>query len=163
MGNRGIVIASRYGWLVKGVPWMFYLGLAVPLLVSCSERPGADPGNVQQVSRGLEVYRAHCAACHGIKLEGQPNWRERLPSGRLPAPPHDASGHTWHHPDRQLFDITKHGVERYAPPGYRSDMPAFGGRIADADIWAVLAYIKSTWPAEIRRAQVEADRNAQKR
>ena len=32
-------------------------------------------------------------------------------------------------------------------------MPAFGGRLGDADIWAVLAFIKSTWPPEIRAAQ----------
>lgn len=138
----------------------FHAVLAVLLLASCAERPAADPGNTQQVSRGLQVYRMHCAACHGAKLEGQPNWRQRLPGGRFPAPPHDASGHTWHHPDRLLFNITRNGIERYAPPGYQSDMPAFGGKIPDADIWAVLAYIKSTWPADIRKAQSQAEQNA---
>ena len=61
--------------------------------------PRIDPGDAQQVASGEVVYRAHCASCHGANLEGQPDWRNRLPSGRLPAPPHDASGHTWHHPD----------------------------------------------------------------
>jgi mono/diheme cytochrome c family protein len=34
-------------------------------------------------------------------------------------------------------------------------MPAFGDKLSDDDIWAVLAYIKSRWPTEIRRAQQE--------
>lgn len=52
---------------------------------------------------------------------------------------------------------------KYAPPKYQSDMPAFQGLLPDEDIWAVLAYIKSTWPPEIRRAQAEVDRNAARR
>ena len=101
------------------------------------------------------MYAQHCAACHGARLEGQANWREPLPSRRMPAPPHDASGHTWHHPDAVLFGITKRGLVpgEYAPPGYQSDMPGFAGALTDDEIWAVLAYIKSTWPPEIRRAQ----------
>ena len=58
--------------------------------------PLADQGRIVQ---GKTVYTANCAACHGANLEGQANWRERLDNGRLPAPPHDKTGHTWHHPD----------------------------------------------------------------
>jgi mono/diheme cytochrome c family protein len=117
----------------------------------------ADPDDAQQVMRGKSVYSQHCGACHGVRLEGQPNWREKLQSGRMPAPPHDASGHTWHHPDSVLFGITKHGLVpgKYAPPSYQSDMPGFGGPLSDDEIWAVLAYIKSSWPSDIREAQRE--------
>ncbi|MGP1397120.1 MAG: c-type cytochrome [Inquilinaceae bacterium] len=117
-----------------------------------------DPDDPQQVALGKDLYAAQCAACHGANLEGQPNWRQRLPNGRLPGPPHDASGHTWHHPDAQLFAITKYGVEALAPAGYESDMPAFEDALTDDQIAAVLAYIKSRWPQNIRRAQ--AERNA---
>ena len=80
-----------------------------------------------------------------------------MPSGRLPAPPHDASGHTWHHPDFVLFGMIKQGIVpgKYAPPMYQSDMPAFSRVLADEEIWAVLAYIKSSWPQEIRKTQHE--------
>lgn len=83
----------------------------------------------------------------------------------MPAPPHDASGHTWHHPDSVLFGITKHGLVpgKYAPPKYESDMPAFGGPLSDEEIWAVLAYIKSSWPAGIRKAQLEMTRERDRR
>lgn len=123
-------------------------------------KPAADPDDPAQVALGRQVYDAHCASCHGAQLEGQPNWRQRLPSGRLPAPPHDATGHTWHHPDAQLFAITKHGIAAFAPPGYQSDMPSFADQLSDAEIWAVLAYIKSTWPPEIRARQAEISRQA---
>lgn len=123
---------------------------------------GADPTNAAQVARGQRVYVDNCAVCHGDHLQGQPDWRTRRPDSRLPAPPHDESGHTWHHPDQQLFEMTKRGLGPFAPPGYQSDMPAFAGKLSDADIWAVLAYIKSMWPPEIRARQARLNAQAQK-
>ena len=103
---------------------------------------------------GKTVYEQRCAACHGARLEGQPDWRIRDAAGLLPAPPHDASGHTWHHPDAVLFDITKHGVAKAANlKDYRSTMPAFEGSLTDAQIVAVLSWIKAQWPEEIRKQQ----------
>lgn len=69
----------------------------------------------------------------------------------MPAPPHDVTGHTWHHSERDLFNLTKLGVAAVVGNGYESDMPAFGGKLSDDEIKAVLDYIKSTWP---KRAQV---------
>ncbi|KAA0178779.1 cytochrome c [Cupriavidus gilardii] len=125
-----------------------------------------DASDAVQVARGRQLYAQACASCHGAQLEGQPNWRQRLPDGRMPAPPHDASGHTWHHADAVLFAITKHGLVPgvTAPPGYQSDMPAFGTSMTDDDIVAVLAYIKSTWPDNKAAAQREVtDQHAKPR
>lgn len=121
------------------------------------DRAFIDPSDKARVARGKDVYATHCAACHGARLEGQPEWRSRKPDGRLPAPPHDETGHTWHHPDAVLLDIVKNGLVpgRTAPDGYRSDMPAYGATLSDADITAVLAYIKSAWPAEVLARQKE--------
>jgi len=114
---------------------------------------GADPGDARQVAHGEKLYRAHCASCHGVTLEGQADWRTRNADGTLKPPPHDESGHTWHHPDRVLFDYTKLGGQAAAPPGFKSAMPGFAGVISDGDIWAVLAFIKSRWPATVRERQ----------
>ena len=129
--------------------------LAVPVvLVACGRE--AALGGAAAIAAGEAIYQTECAACHGRKLEGQPDWRIRRPDGKLPAPPHDASGHTWHHPPEQLFAMVKHGmVPPNAPPGYVSDMPAFAGRLSDDQIRQVLAYIESTWPAEIRAQRRE--------
>jgi len=123
-----------------------------------------DPRDATRTALGAKIYTEHCAACHGARLEGQPNWRQPLPNGRMPAPPHDEAGHTWHHTDEVLFGITKHGLKNYAPPGYQSDMPAFEGKLSDDEIWAALAFIASHWKTkELLEARAEMIRNAQRR
>ena len=122
---------------------------AVALLGLYGSTGGLDPA---QIALGRKLYAEHCASCHGAQLEGQPNWQTPKANGRLPAPPHDESGHTWHHSDDELFTITKKGPAAVVP-GYRSDMPAFEGMLTDDEIRAVLAFIKSTWPPEARRYQ----------
>lgn len=133
--------------------------LAAGGLALLRDPPGIDPRDEARVAAGKRVYDAQCASCHGAQLEGQANWRERVPNGRLPAPPHNAEGHTWHHPDEELFGLVKEGLEpgKYAPPGYESDMPAFGGKLSDEEIRSVLAYIKSTWPQEQLAYQLQRD------
>ncbi len=124
--------------------------LLLAFLVSgCSERGGHDPFALME---GQGIYQAECASCHGAQLQGQPEWQTRRPDGKLPAPPHDASGHTWHHPREQLAAIVKQGmVPPQAPPGYVSDMPAFAGKLTDAQIDNVLAWIESQWPPDVQQ------------
>ena len=95
-----------------------------------------------------------------MNLEGQPNWRVRKANGRLPAPPHDETGHTWHHDDRTLFLLTKYGLARLTGQAVETDMPAYDGVLSDREILAVLAYIKSRWPENVRRRQAEITANA---
>jgi mono/diheme cytochrome c family protein len=95
------------------------------------------------------LYQGFCASCHGAELEGEPNWRVRGEDGLLPAPPHDETGHTWHHPDAQLIAMTQHGVAALVGNGYQSAMIGFGDVMSEAEIMATLAYIKSTWPDEV--------------
>jgi len=109
------------------------------------------PDDAELVTRGKEIYRRDCASCHGKNLQGQSDWRTRLPNDRMPAPPHDETGHTWHHPDELLFKLTKQGTAALVGGNYKSDMPGFAGKLTDREIVAVLSYIKSTWPAAIRQ------------
>ncbi len=112
-----------------------------------------DAGDADLLILGRRIYAENCAACHGDELQGQPNWRRRLADGTLPAPPHDANGHTWHHPDRQLFVITKCGGAAVSAPGFVSAMPGFADTLGDREIIASLAFIKSLWPSQIRQRQ----------
>lgn len=109
---------------------------------------------------GAELYRENCAACHGANLEGQVNWQDPNPDGTLLAPPHDADGHTWHHADQLLINyITLGGQKALAQDGitdFNSGMPGFESILSDAEIEAVLDYIKSRWPDDLR--QVQRDR-----
>lgn len=122
---------------------------------------GIDISDANLIALGKALYAQECASCHGKNLEGQTrNWRQRLPDGSIPAPPHDASGHTWHHPDSMLFEITKYGRLKAAPPSVRSNMPAFEKKLTDQEIWAVLSYIKSRWPANVRSRHDSLNRRA---
>lgn len=152
---------NRSVWFGLGAGALAVIIMAVVVMVGGP--PGkADPDDPRQVALGRTIYEGNCASCHGAKFEGQPDWRSRKPDGRLPAPPHDASGHTWHHTDSDLFGIIKKGITAYAPPGYESDMPVFAGTLPDDQIWAVLAYIKRSWPPNIRKEQQRRTEAARK-
>lgn len=126
------------------------IALSVLLATPAAAETFFLPDDATFTGLGKIIYQAECAACHGADLQGEPNWQQRKPDGKLPAPPHDATGHTWHHAERHLFEITKYGLQKFAGANYQTDMPAYGTKLTDAEIIAVLSYIKSTWPAEIR-------------
>src|SRR5258708_38534695 len=151
---------NRLAWVLGGTATGIALATVIIIWRPWQSEFSADATNTGLVAEGRAVYAARCASCHGKELEGQANWRERMPNGRLPAPPHDASGHTWHHSDRQLFEITRNGIAGVVP-GYESDMLAFKDDLSDRQIWAVLAFIKSSWPKEIRERQQLLSRKAE--
>ena len=108
------------------------------------------PDASEVVAIGQDIYADQCAACHGARLEGQPNWRIRGEDGLLPAPPHDATGHTWHHDDETLFTLTKFGLAGLMENAPATGMPVYEGVLSDDEIIAVLSFIKSTWPDDLR-------------
>ncbi len=126
------------------------LGYGVWLSVTAADADQNDPG---RIALGRSIYQQNCASCHGVKLEGQPAWRSRKPDGKLPAPPHDASGHTWHHPDNILLGIVKEGTAAIIGQGYKSDMPGFKDLLSDEEILTALEFIKSDWPERQRKYQ----------
>lgn len=137
-------VAGHRGFALRRI-----LGAGFAALLGCFGPASADSG----AERGAALYAAECAACHGTRLQGQPRWWQANPEGRLPAPPLDASGHAWQHSDADLADLIANGMANVAGPDYRSDMPAFAGRLGEAEIGALLAYIKAQWPEGIRASQ----------
>lgn len=122
--------------------------------IGSEERPyRLRPDDAQVVADGARIYQSNCASCHGSNLEGQPEWRSRDPAGFLPAPPHDASGHTWHHSDETLFQITKMGVAHViGDKNYKTTMPIYSGVLSDEQIVAALSWIKAQWPPDVRKS-----------
>ena len=116
----------------------------------------------RDLAGGRILYKEHCASCHGAKLEGQPNWRRIGKDGLLPAPPHDATGHTWHHDNRLLFDYTRLGGKALMAArgiaGFKSGMQGFGDVLTDDEIWDILAFMRSTWPDRMRKIQASRNR-----
>ncbi len=111
----------------------------------------------RDIANGKTLYAEQCASCHGADLEGQPNWHTKDDNGVLPAPPHDETGHTWHHDNKLLFEYTKQGgAEAMATrgiTGFNSGMPGFSGEVSDDEIWNIIAFIQSTWPRRVQEIQ----------
>lgn len=120
-----------------------------PVVLLGTPAPPLPTLEAEAVARGAGLYAEYCAGCHGVRLEGASNWKSPLPDGSYPPPPHDASGHTWHHPDGQLRDI----VLRGGGPVYGGTMPAFGDRLSGDQVEAILTYIKDRWGRQEREYQ----------
>lgn len=140
----GLGVAGFAWWLVRG--------------------SGTQPGelaalNAQEVARGKPLYQSSCAQCHGLQGEGAAGWRQQNADRTYPPPPHDSSGHTWHHSDKVLFRIIKEGGAIYEDSGFKSAMPAFGESLNDREIRAVITYLKSLWRPQERAYQADVSSN----
>jgi mono/diheme cytochrome c family protein len=145
-------------WWIAGIVVLLGAGALAGVVMNRFGGKGAP--SPERLALGRQVYDVHCASCHGAELEGESDWRTRRADGTLPAPPHDAGGHTWHHPDEQLFAITKQGIAAFAPPGYKTTMGGYARILSDEEIWAVLDYIKSRWPEDLRARQADQTRRS---
>lgn len=157
---------SRYARALFAVgAGLVVVGAIAWVSVGCSSSDGPDSVQTHElavtldsalVSQGAAVYAANCAACHGPRGQGEPNWSTSNADGSYPAPPHDSIGHTWHHSDRLLLELIRDGGARYESGTFKSRMPAFGERLGEEEIRAVLEYLKSLWGPEERAQQAEA-------
>jgi mono/diheme cytochrome c family protein len=136
--------------------------ILIAIVAACAGQSNAAPAtagpplptlDAAQVQTGRVIYQAHCAACHGANGQGALNWATPGPDGLFPPPPHDDSGHTWHHSDRVLYESISHGMSDPLRPGSPQRMPAFGNKLSDGDIRAVIEYFKSLWSMEHRQWQ----------
>lgn len=123
---------------------------------AADESPSLDPG---RVGSGRAIYQQYCASCHGANAQGAPNWQERDEHGELPAPPHDAEGHTWRHSDAALYEMVSNGWRDPFNKTKRLTMPAFGDVLSQEQIHAVIAYLKTLWTREQRRFQSAESRD----
>lgn len=131
--------------------------LAIILALGGGPATGASLLDGRDIANGAALYAQHCAACHGAQLEGQRDWQTKDENDVFPAPPHDETGHTWHHSDADLIAYTMRGgqalIDEWGLTGVTSGMPAYDGILTEGEVRDVLAFIRSTWPEEIRRIQ----------
>lgn len=115
--------------------------------------PTIDPENTV-LANAQTNYNAYCAHCHGYAGEGQPEdtARRTLDLGYTLVPPHDASGHTWQHPDQLLFDAIKYGIES---PLHLYPMSGYAHALEDDEIFAIINYIKGWWTPQQRDWQTQ--------
>lgn len=122
-------------------------GAVVYFAVSGSKEVQSSDARNQMLALGQSTYMKNCASCHGPEGQGQPGWRTNTNL----APPHDATGHTWKHADRSLFRFIKTGLlDDICTIGVGNAMPRFKDVMSDREIKAVIAYLNSRWPPQVR-------------
>jgi len=120
-----------------------------PGIVSTSSVPARN-FSIEKVTLGKKVYDKYCVGCHGLDGVGDKNWRKRDSNGMFPPPPLNGSGHSWHHPVGALKNqIVRGGKENGGA------MPAFGDKLGDQEVDAVIIWIQSIWPKKIYEAWYE--------
>jgi len=87
--------------------------------------------------RGEKLYGEHCAACHGERGEGVPGAYPRLAGNRAVTGPVTAN----------LVQVVIHGGFGPSTEGRPRPfgMPPFAMVMGDADVAAVLTYLRSAW------------------
>lgn len=160
-------------------PWsVFLIVVSAVFLLGCNDEaspPGSSANKVSSapptttavpvarqhdfatVSRGANLFQQHCAACHGDVGQGYPNWQKPGPDGKYPAPPLNGTGHAWHHPTVALIRVIKQGTLSRG-----GGMPAWGDKLSDDEIGAIIEWFKSKWPDEIYAAWARMDQKAGK-
>ena len=125
---------------------------AAPPAPAAPARPAGEPA---LLTRGQALYAQHCAACHGDRAQGAFAWERPGADGKYPAPPLDGSAHAWHHPTAQLKQTIREGTLKLG-----GNMPAWKGKLTEADTQAVIAWFQSTWPDPIYAAWADIDRRS---
>ena len=138
------------------VAMMFVMASPITIGRAADVLPPLDPNLVKH---GHALYEQYCATCHGANAEGAPNWQERDEHGELPAPPHNAEGHTWRHSDAELYEMLSKGMRDPFNKTTRLTMPAFADTLSPSQIRAVIAYLKTLWTPEQRSFQSEESRD----
>jgi mono/diheme cytochrome c family protein len=151
--SRFVLIAAVVAIVATGVVMLIERRLAATATDARSDRPA-------QVALGRTLYRQHCAYCHGAEREGHEDWRPGAPVASGLAPSLDERSPVIARSDRDIFERIKFGGQPFLPAGTRSQMPAFEFNLTDAQVWALIAYLKNRWPEEAAARQEAANRSA---
>jgi mono/diheme cytochrome c family protein len=112
-----LIVLAAIGLFTGGLAWLLD-----------TRRPATGSPPAERLYLGL------CSTCHGV--DGQGSWRAALfliRPGNL-----GAGGAVSRRTDEYLFDIIKHGGAPIGRPG----MPGFGATLGDADIKALVPYVR---------------------
>lgn len=134
---------------------MLLVAAAVVLVSACEQRQAATPPapasapagpalvpSLAQLERGARLFQEHCAQCHGPEAQGHPDWAT---PGVIAAPPLDGSGNEWKRSRAAMAQVILNGAERDGVPV----MPAWAGRLSEAEVDDIIAWYQALWPPEV--------------
>jgi mono/diheme cytochrome c family protein len=130
-------------WGCAGVALLLAIGVSLVRAPLPPSPRGPEPGRT--------LFQLHCATCHGAAGRGD-SWRARLlflRPGDLSRPAMAALS------DQHLAQLIRHGGSTFGKPG----MPSFGFVLSDAEIEAVIQYVRSLprAPHDVGRPEAPVD------
>ncbi|MDK3021398.1 cytochrome c [Cupriavidus taiwanensis] len=148
--RRGVLLAGAALALVAA-PWPSASLLFVPAAPTSFH---ASPTRfaVDSIAHGARVYAQHCTSCHGTDGRGE----GPLAASLAVWPPTLAGPLLARRADGELFWHVLAGMRDRQG---RSTMPAFGDRLGEREVWAVIDYMKAlsagsgaegNWPVPLR-------------
>jgi putative copper export protein/mono/diheme cytochrome c family protein len=138
--SRARLLAAFAGLLLVAIG----LGVALPPLsvdaYPTTYRRTTVPYQASSIAHGLELYRNHCALCHGAA-----GWGDGPAGTGLPKKPADLTApHTAQHTAGDMYWWLTHGIPA-------AGMPAFGPVLSEDDRWDLVNYIRALSAGEEAR------------
>lgn len=109
------------------IPRSWIVNVFIAAGVACGSAGAAPAGHSRASADGSAVFRVHCAPCHGMEGKGKP----RIGTPNFTDPKVQASI-----TDEQIVTTIKNGRKGTA-------MPTWSGKLAEEEINAVAAYIRT--------------------
>ena len=102
-----------------------------------SPDPTVAAPDATQMAAGMEAYRATCSACHELNGEGSPGIFPPLPGNSNLQSSDPAS----------IIRIVLDGAQSVTTPSVPNPatMPAYAAKMSDAEIAAVITYMRNAW------------------
>ena len=102
-------------------------------------RRSSVPYAAGSIAHGEELYRAHCASCHGVGGRGD----GPAGAGLTPRPADLTAPHTNDHTAGDMFWWLTHGLKQA--------MPAFGATLSEDDRWDLINFVRALSAGESAR------------
>ena len=131
-GDRGgLMPANADAKPSKLERWMARTSLHATLAREAPKSANTMPLTDGNLIAGIRLYAANCAICHGA-ADGKPS---HIARGLYQRPPQLAKDGVEDDPEGETFWKVDHGIRL-------TGMPAFGGRLDDAQLWQVTLFLK---------------------
>jgi len=119
----------------RALAWVLVGALLALFVTSVALVRAPLPPSPRGPEPGRTLFQAHCATCHGAAGRGD-SWHARL----LFLRPGDLSSPAMASlTDQYLAELVRHGGSNFGKPG----MPSFGFVLSDAEIDAVIQYVRT--------------------
>ena len=104
----------------------------------------------ERVARGAELFKQHCAQCHGPEAQGHPNWKSSSKEYAA-APPLNGTGNDRKRSRGELMITILNGASRDGV----AVMPSWKNRLSRRDTEDVMIWFQALWHADVYKKWID--------